>query len=424
MPASRTTESQAMLAARMRQIPWEDAVLQAHPKIARLLEKPFLGKYLDFEDGLQLSEAEGLDLIALMKAADELRRQTVGDAITFVVNRNLNFTNVCTVGCAFCGFSRGSHAPDAYFLSNETLVAKAVEAAKRGATEVCIQGGLPRDLNAYYYRDLLRAIKAALPQMHVHAFSPMEIANGMERTALPLRDYLLLLKEAGLGSIPGTAAEILDDEVRSALSPNKLKVAQWVEIIRAAHALGIPTTSTMMYGHLERPEHWVRHILLLREIQRETHGFTEFVPLGFIHSKTRLYRIGGARPGSSIEENLKVHALARLMLHGTIRNIQVSWVKLGFDMALACLEAGANDFGGTLMEESISKAAGATFGESVSPEEFLSLIRSIGRTPSERTTTYRILRAFEATTQGEVSREVWPAADRQMSPFDSTGTGD
>lgn len=424
MPASRTTESQAMPAARLRQIPWEDAVLQARPKIARLVEKPFLGKDLDFEDGLQLSEAEGPDLIALVKAADELRRRTVGDAITFVVNRNLNFTNVCTVGCAFCGFSRGPHAPDAYFHSNETLVAKAVEAAKRGATEVCIQGGLPRDLSAYYYRDLLRAIKAALPQMHVHAFSPMEISNGVERTALPLRDYLLLLKEAGLGSIPGTAAEILDDEVRSALSPNKLKVAQWVEIIRAAHALGIPTTSTMMYGHVERPEHWVRHILLLREIQRETRGFTEFVPLGFIHSKTRLYRIGGARPGSSLEENLKVHALARLLLHGHIRNIQVSWVKLGFDMALACLEAGANDFGGTLMEESISKAAGATFGESVSPEEFLSLIRSIGRTPFERTTTYRIRRTFEATTQGQVSREVWPEAGLQMSPFDSAGTGD
>ncbi|MGH9683732.1 MAG: 5-amino-6-(D-ribitylamino)uracil--L-tyrosine 4-hydroxyphenyl transferase CofH [Candidatus Acidiferrales bacterium] len=380
----------------MRQIPWQDAMRQARPDIARTLEKAFSGRDLDFEDGMRLSAAEGPDLVALVRAADELRRQTVGDAITYVVNRNLNFTNICTVGCAFCGFSRGPHATDAYFHSNDTLVAKTIDAAKLGATEVCIQGGLPRDLNAYYYRDLLRAIKSALPDMHVHAFSPMEIANGVERTGLSLRDYLLLLKDEGLGSIPGTAAEILDDEVRSELSPNKLKVAQWVEIIRAAHELDIPTTSTMMYGHVERPEHWVRHILLLRDIQRETRGFTEFVPLGFIHSKTRLYRIGGARAGSTFEEHLKVHALARLLLHGHIRNIQVSWVKMGFDVSLACLEAGANDFGGTLMEESISKAAGAAFGESVAPAEFQSLIQSIGRMPAERTTTYRIRQTFES----------------------------
>ena len=401
MPASTTTEDRPKAAGRMWQIHWQEAVRQARPEIARALEKPFSGEELDFDDGMRLSAAEGLDLVALARVADELRRQAAGDAITYVVNRNLNFTNVCTVGCAFCGFSRGPHATDAYFHSNDALVEKAVDAAKLGATEVCIQGGLPRDLSAYYYRDLLRAIKAALPDMHVHAFSPMELANGVERTGLPLRDYLLLLKDAGLGSIPGTAAEILDDEVRSELSPNKLKVAQWVEIIRAAHELGIPTTSTMMYGHVERPEHWVRHILLLRDIQRQTRGFTEFVPLGFIHSKTRLYRIGGARAGSSFEEHLKVHALARVLLHGHIRNIQVSWVKMGFDVALACLEAGANDFGGTLMEESISKAAGAAFGESVSPAEFRSLIRSIGRTPAERTTTYRIRQTFECVDLDE-----------------------
>jgi 7,8-didemethyl-8-hydroxy-5-deazariboflavin synthase CofH subunit len=403
MRAPTTTESPITIAGRMRQVSWTDGVRQASPKIARLLEKPFAEKALDFEDGLQLSQAEGPDLIALLKVANELRRQTVGDAITFVINRNLNFTNICTVGCAFCGFSRGPHSPDAYFHSHETLVEKAVEAARLGATEVCIQGGLPRELSAYYYRDLLRTIRTALPQIHIHAFSPMEIANGVERTALPLRDYLLLLKDAGLGSIPGTAAEILDDEVRSTLSPNKLKVAQWIEIIRAAHALGIPTTSTMMYGHVEGPEHWVRHMLLLRQIQSETHGFTEFVPLGFIHSKTRLYRIGEARAGSSLKEHLKVHALARLLLHGHIRNIQVSWVKMGFDHSLACLEAGANDFGGTLMEESISKSAGATFGESVSPDEFIALIRSISRTPAERTTTYRIRRTFEGGTEAAPS---------------------
>jgi 5-amino-6-(D-ribitylamino)uracil---L-tyrosine 4-hydroxyphenyl transferase len=223
----------------------------------------------------------------------------------------------------------------------------------------------------------------------------MEITYGVEKTRLPLREYLLMLKEAGLNSIPGTAAEILDDNVRRSLSPNKLKVRQWIEIIRMAHSLGIPTTSTMMYGHTELPEHWVRHLLLLREIQKETSGFTEFVPLGFIHSQTKLFQIGGARAGHSPDEDLIVHALARILLHGHIHNIQVSWVKLGYEQSLACLEAGANDFGGTLMEESISKAAGANFGEYVSPGEFRALIRTIGRVPAERSTTYKIRKVFE-----------------------------
>jgi CofH subfamily radical SAM domain protein len=224
----------------------------------------------------------------------------------------------------------------------------------------------------------------------------MEIAYGVEKTGLPLREYLSMLKEAGLGSMPGTAAEILDDEVRSQLSPNKLRAAQWVEIIRTAHALGIPTTSTIMYGHVERAEHWVRHILLLREIQKETGGFTEFVPLAFIFEKTRLYRRDGSRAGSTAREDLAMHALARILLHGWIRNLQVSWVKMGFPVSLACLEAGANDFSGTLMEEHISKSAGATFGEWVAPEEFRRMIRSIGRVPAERSTTYQILRRFSA----------------------------
>jgi 7,8-didemethyl-8-hydroxy-5-deazariboflavin synthase CofH subunit len=307
----------------------------------------------------------------------------------------LNFTNVCIVGCAFCGFSRGPDSPDAYFHSTDTLVAKSVEAVERGATEVCIQGGLPKDLDGYYYVQLLRAIKARLPELHVHAYSPMEITYGVEKTRLPLREYLLMLREAGLDSIPGTAAEILDDSVRKSLSPNKLKVRQWIEVIRTAHNLGIPSTSTMMYGHTELPEHWVRHLLLLREIQKETRGFTEFVPLGFIHSQTRLFQSGGSRAGRSVHEDLIVHALARILLNGYIPNIQVSWVKLGFKESLACLEAGANDFGGTLMEESISKSAGATFGEYVSPGEFRAMIRTIGRIPAERSTTYRIRKVFE-----------------------------
>ena len=385
-----------------RQIPWDRALAAASPSVASALEKSLAGSELGFEEGMVLATVEGNDLLALTKVADELRRRVVGDRITYVVNRNLNFTNVCIVGCAFCGFSRGPDSPDAYFHSTDALLAKSVEAVERGATEVCIQGGLPKDLNGYYYVELLRAIKARLPELHVHAYSPMEITYGVEKTHLPLSDYLLMLKDAGLNSIPGTAAEILDDSVRRSLSPNKLKVRQWIDVIRTAHALGIPSTSTMMYGHTESPEHWVKHMLLLREIQKETHGFTEFVPLGFIHSQTKLFQIGGARAGHSPHEDLIVHALARVLLHGYIPNIQVSWVKLGYEQSLACLEAGANDFGGTLMEESISKAAGANFGEYVSPGEFRALIRTIGRIPAERSTTYKIRKVFENPDAEEV----------------------
>ncbi|MDE3170229.1 MAG: 5-amino-6-(D-ribitylamino)uracil--L-tyrosine 4-hydroxyphenyl transferase CofH [Acidobacteriota bacterium] len=379
---------------------WNDisldrALSAASPAVAGALEKALAAHDLGFDEGLRLATVEGNDFVALIKVADELRRREVGDHVTYVVNRNLNFTNICIVGCAFCGFGRGADAPDAYFHSIETLVAKSVEAVERGATEVCIQGGLPRDLDGYFYVRLLRAIKSRLPGLHVHAYSPMEIAYGIDKTRLPLRDYLLMLKEAGLNSIPGTAAEILDDSVRKSLSPNKLKVRQWIDVIRTAHSLGIPTTSTMMYGHTELPEHWVRHILLLREIQKETGGFTEFVPLGFIHPQTRLFQSGRARAGHSTPEDLLVHALARVLLRGYIPNIQISWVKMGFDLSLACLDAGANDFSGTLMEESISKSAGATFGESITPGEIRAMIRMIGRTPAERSTTYKILKTFD-----------------------------
>ena len=366
------------------------------------------GDQLTFEQGLRLATVEGPALQAMISVADALRRDTVGDAITYVVNRNINFTNVCFVGCSFCGFGKGPNAPDAYSLSTEDVVRKAREAWERGATEVCIQGGLPRDLDGFFYRDLLRAIKRAIPEMHVHAFSPMEISYGVDKTRMPLRDYLQMMKDEGLGSIPGTAAEILDDRIRQELSPNKLPAARWVEIISTAHELGIPTTSTMMYGHVEEPADWVRHILLLRSIQKRTGGFTEFVPLGFIHENTRLYRHGRARPGARRDDHLRVHALARILLHGAINNLQVSWVKLGFEMSLACLNSGANDFSGTLMEESISKAAGATFGEFVAPEEFRRLIRSIGRVPAERTTTYKIRRAFSDPDDPADSRRPAP----------------
>jgi FO synthase len=373
----------------------QDALALCSSEVRACLEAACDGAELNFEQGLLLATEEGLTLEALVAVADAMRRSTVGETITYVVNRNINFTNVCFVGCSFCGFGKGPNAADAYSLSADDVVAKARDAWEKGATEVCIQGGLPRDLNGFFYRDILRAVKHAIPGMHVHAFSPMEISYGVDKTGMPLRDYLRMMKDDGLGSIPGTAAEILDDRVRQQLSPNKLPAARWVEIISTAHELGIPTTSTMMYGHVEEPADWVRHILLLRSIQKRTGGFTEFVPLGFIHENTRLYKHGGARPGARLEEHLRVHALARVLLHGAIENLQVSWVKLGFATSLACLNAGANDFSGTLMEENISKAAGATFGEYVAPEDFRRMIHSIGRVPAERTTTYKIRRVFD-----------------------------
>jgi 7,8-didemethyl-8-hydroxy-5-deazariboflavin synthase CofH subunit len=357
------------------------------------------GVELSFDQAMLLATAEGPALEALIAVANVLRGESVGETITYVVNRNINFTNVCFVGCSFCGFARGAGAPDAYSLSADGVVAKAREAWEKGATEVCIQGGLPRELDGFFYRDILRAIKRAIPEMHVHAFSPMEISYGVDKTGMPPRDYLKMMKDEGLGSIPGTAAEILDDRVRQQLSPNKLPVARWVEIITTAHELDIPTTSTMMYGHVEKPADWVRHILLLRSIQKRTGGFTEFVPLGFIHENTRLYRHGDARPGARRDEHLRVHALSRVLLNSSIRNLQVSWVKLGFELSLACLKAGANDFSGTLMEESISKAAGATHGEYVSPQDFRRMIRSIGRIAAERNTRYKLLRVFDGSEE-------------------------
>src|SRR5437879_5127055 len=287
-------------------------VLEACPaEVCEILQAAMSGAELTFEQGLALATAEGAALDAWPAVTDQLRRETVGDAITYVVNRNINFTNVCFVGCSFCGFGRGPGAADAYSLSFEEVVRRAREAWDRGATEVCIQGGLPRDLDGFFYRDLLRAIKRAIPEMHVHAFSPMEIDYGVLKTGMPLREYLQMMRSEGLGSIPGTAAELHDDRVRQELSPNKCPAARWVEIITAAHELGIPTTSTMMYGHVEEPADWVRHMLLLRSIQKRTGGFTEFVPLGFIHENTRLYRHGGAGPGAKRAEQVVVDAHRR-----------------------------------------------------------------------------------------------------------------
>jgi FO synthase len=370
---------------------WSDIALKlqapTREAIERVLESQN-GGVLSRGECLLLAHSEGHDLLGLLVAADELRRELAGNIVTYVVNRNINFTNICFVGCKFCAFSRGPREHDTYFLTPQQVGEKALEAWNLGATEVCIQGGLPRDLPPFYYRDILRAVKSITPLMHIHAFSPMEIVYGVELTKLSLQDYLSMLRENGLDTLPGTAAEILADDVRHVLSRNKLSTAQWQQVIRTAHACGIRSTSTLMYGHMETPDHWVNQLLLLRQIQSETGGFTEFVPLGFVHQNTLLFQQGLSRPGPTLAEHLKIHALARLLLAGSINNIQVSWVKLNRGLSQLCLQAGANDYGGTLMEENISREAGATAGQYTTPEDFQALIREIGRIPAERNTTY------------------------------------
>ncbi|HVM91627.1 MAG TPA: 5-amino-6-(D-ribitylamino)uracil--L-tyrosine 4-hydroxyphenyl transferase CofH [Terriglobales bacterium] len=374
---------------------WDEAAVEASPLVRgaldRVLEKQDAACLEDHERHV-LADADGADLTALLVAADTLRRDLVGNIVTYVVNRNINFTNICFVGCKFCAFSRGPREADTYFHSAEDMGRKAKEAWDLGATEVCIQGGLPRNLPPYYYRDVLRAVKSAVPQMHIHAFSPMEIVYGVELTGMALRDYLCMLRDNGLDTLPGTAAEVLDDELRHVLSRNKLAVADWQEVIRTAHQCGIRSTSTLMYGHRETPAHWVRQLALFREIQSETGGFTEFVPLGFVHQNTLLFQQGLARSGPTFSEHLKIHALARILLAGSIHNIQVSWVKLNRNLSQLCLQAGANDYGGTLMEENISREAGADAGQYTSPEDFQSLILEIGRIPAERNTKYSHLK--------------------------------
>ena len=370
---------------------WTDIALRVSPAVRSSLERILdtqNGNAISQEQAYTLAHAEGDDLLALLTAANMLRAELSGNIVTYVVNRNINFTNICFVGCKFCAFSRGPREADTYFLEPDQVAQKAVEAWQLGATEVCIQGGLPHGLPPFYYRDILRAVKKAVPAMHIHAFSPMEIVYGVELTGMLLGDYLAMLRDNGLGTLPGTAAEILDDEIRDILSRNKLTTAQWIEVIRTAHRNGIRSTSTMMYGHTETPEHWVRQMGLLRDIQDETGGFTEFVPLGFVHQNTLLFHQGLARSGPTLAEHLKVHALARLLLAGSINNIQVSWVKLNRRLSQLCLHAGANDYGGTLMEENISREAGATAGQYTSAEDFQSLILEMGRIPAERNTVY------------------------------------
>ncbi len=337
---------------------------------------------------LALMTADGPALDAVCRLADDLRRDAVGDDVTFVINRNINFTNICYTGCRFCAFAQRATDADAYTLSTAEIESRVREAAAEGATEICMQGGIDPSLPATAYFDLARAVKRAAPGIHLHAFSPMEVVNGASRTDLSIAEWLTAAREAGLDSVPGTAAEILDDDVRWVLTKGKLPTSAWIEVVTTAHRLGIPSTSTMMFGHVDRPDHWVRHIRLIGRLQDETGGFTEFVPLPFVHMQSPIYLAGIARPGPSRRDTRAVHALARILLHGRIRNIQTSWVKLGDEGTAEMLRSGANDLGGTLMEETISRMAGSSFGSRRSAADLVSLAAGIGRPARQRTTLY------------------------------------
>ncbi|WP_240952395.1 bifunctional FO biosynthesis protein CofGH [Rhodococcus sp. BL-253-APC-6A1W] len=340
------------------------------------------------DEYVALANADGAGLEALVALADQLRRDTVGDDVTYVINRNINFTNICYTGCRFCAFAQRKGDADAFTLSAQEVADRAWEAHVAGATEVCMQGGIDPELPVTGYADLVRAVKARVPSMHVHAFSPMEIVNGVARSGTSIRDWLIDLREAGLDTIPGTAAEILDDEVRWVLTKGKLPAAEWVEVVTTAHEVGLRSSSTMMYGHVDQPHHWVGHLNVLRGIQDRTGGFTEFVLLPFVHQSSPLYLAGASRPGPTMRDNRAAHALARVMLHGRIDNIQTSWVKLGVAGTRAMLEGGANDLGGTLMEETISRMAGSQHGSEKSVEELVAIAEGIGRPARQRTTAY------------------------------------
>lgn len=364
-----------------------------------VLEACLNGADLRWQDGVLLSEARGLELSALCLVADALRQEQVGEAVTYVVNRNINFTNVCIKTCRFCAFARGVRSEAGYFLETGEVVRRCVEAWRLGATEVCLQAGLAPTSTAEHYVELLRAVKAAVPELHLHAYSPEEVKYGAALGRVPVRAYLEELKAAGLGSLPGTSAEVLDDELREAIAPSRLTSAEWVEVVRTAHELGIPTSSTMMFGHVETMTQRMRHLDLLRSLQRETGGFTEFVPLSFVHEESPLFvdaQVPGVRPGPSGDDVVRLYAIARLMLGRDIPNLQASWVKEGLRAAQSLLRSGVNDLGGTLINESISTSAGASHGQLVTPAELRRVIRDAGRVPVERSTDYRELRRFSA----------------------------
>jgi FO synthase subunit 2 len=376
------------------------------PVVSETLNQALDSKNISIKQAVELLLTKGTEMIMTTMVADRLRRNKVGDRVTFVINRNINFTNVCIKRCGFCAYSRDFRNEEGYFLPITEVVRRAAEAWKFGATEICIQAGLPPKMDGLMYVDICRAIKKELPDIHIHAFSPEEIMYGCARSGLSVKDYLSLLKEAGLGSLPGTAAEILDQDLRDIISPGRITVDDWINVITTAHKLKIPTTSTIMYGHVETTEHIAKHLGLIRSIQKETGGFTEFVPLGFVHREAPMYNhnlVKGISPGPTGQDVIKMHAVSRIMLNNFIDNIQVSWVKEGAKMSQLLLEAGVNDFGGTLINESISTSAGSEYGQIMKPKEIRSLIVSAGRVPAQRNSVYGIVKVFDESANGNES---------------------
>ena len=366
---------------------------KASPEIAGLLARASGGEDLNEDEIIALFSVDGPDLSALIGAAEELRKQVVGDTVSYVVNRNINYTNICTYKCGFCAFSKAGGSRDArgpaYRLDLAEIAARTQEAWARGATEVCLQGGIHPNYTGQTYLDIVRAVKEAVPAMHVHAFSPLEVTHGAQTLELPLEAYLALLRDAGLSSLPGTAAEILDDEVRAIICPDKINTEEWFAVMQAAHGVGLKSTATIMFGHVDRPWHWARHLLRLREHQKRHGGFTEFVPLPFVHMEAPMWRKRAIRPGPTFREAVLMHAVARLVLHPHIANIQTSWVKMGAEGAGFCLKAGANDLGGVLMDESITRAAGGRNGQHLDGAQMHAIAGALGRSCRQRTTLYR-----------------------------------
>ena len=381
------------------QITKVDGLLKyADPIISHILDRAVSEKEISEKDAIELFEADGIDFHLVGMVADILRKRRVGNTVTYVVNRNINFTNVCIKQCGFCAFSRDFREEEGYFLPIDEIQRRAKEAYNLGATEVCVQAGLPPDMESGLYENICKGIKQAVPEIHIHGFSPEEILYGATRSNISPKEYLIRLKEAGVDTIPGTAAEILNQELRDKISPGRINVSEWIDIIKTAHKMGIKSTSTIMFGHLETNEQKANHIAKIRAIQKETGGFTEFVPLNFISSEAPMYKHQlheGIKKGANGKDVLLMHAVSRIMLNNYIDNIQMSWVKEGQKFSQLLLNWGANDFGGTLINESISTAAGSEHGQLLKPKEIRHLVRDIGRVPAERNTTYDILKTFE-----------------------------
>ncbi|AFS82425.1 5-amino-6-(D-ribitylamino)uracil--L-tyrosine 4-hydroxyphenyl transferase CofH [Candidatus Nitrosopumilus sediminis] len=388
------------------------------PIVSDILNNALSEKEISADDGLVLFNAKGTDFHLVGLVADELRRRRVGDIVSYVVNRNINFTNVCIKQCGFCAFSRDFREEEGYFLPNEEIVRRAKEAYQLGATEVCIQAGLPPDMKGDVYENICRDIKKEIPDIHIHGFSPEEILYGATRSNVSIQEFLKRMKEAGVDTLPGTSAEILDQKLRDKISPGRISVEDWETVIKSAHKIGINTTSTMMFGHVETLEDRVKHIAKLRDIQKETGGFTEFVPLNFIHTEAPMYKHElheGIRQGGSGNDVLLTHAIARIMLNNYINNIQMSWVKEGQKMSQLLLMWGANDFGGTLINESISTSAGSEYGQLLKPKEIRRAVKEIGRIPAERNTHYEILKKFDGDEN--VEDKLDKVADTQFGSY-------